>query len=578
MLSTNIPTKFPIPFAASAGAQYSAPIPVPSQIGTAAGRASLTDGFVPVNFTPIASGGTPFFGQDLNGILNQITANQQWTQAGGSPYYDVAFCEAIGGYPKDCILLNAARTNFWRSTAENNLTCPDASAGSFTGSISGTTLTITAIGSGVVTVGQILSGAGVTAGTQITAFLGGSGGLGTYTVQTSQTVGAGTTITAAGGSNWVTFIITAVTKSQHDYSINIATTAYADLAAQLISNYVNDAGLANAYTAVLNPVVSSYVNGLVVMFKSAHTNTGASTLNAGGGTAPLVNNVGGVLQAGDIPAGMIMKAVYDSASTSFWLTSLTLAQANPPAGVSGTGSIIFVAATTAPTGFVKCNGALLSRISYANLWAFAQASGNVVADGSWQSGQFSTGDGSTNFRIPDCRGYHLRAFDDGRGLDAGRGIGSVQVDAMLIHNHGISDPGHVHSAWDNGHSHTLSDPGHVHSIYDPGHLHGIWDAGHIHTGVGYPETPSDGVYSISAGPSGTHRDRTGSTDSCVSHVSNATNNTGIGIYGNGTGCSNNAANASIGLGAAGTSISISNAGNTSETRVKNIAFLACIQY
>jgi hypothetical protein len=71
------------------------------------------------------------------------------------------------------------------------------SAASVTGSIDGTTLTVTAVGSGTLTVGQTLSGSGVTAGTKITAFGTGTGGTGTYTVSASQTVSS-TTITAAG--------------------------------------------------------------------------------------------------------------------------------------------------------------------------------------------------------------------------------------------------------------------------------------------------------------------------------------------------------------------------------------------
>lgn len=64
-----------------------------------------------------------------------------------------------------------------------------------TGSISGTTLTITAVSSGQLAVGSIISGTGVTAGTTITAFGTATGGTGTYTVGTSQTT-ASTTITS----------------------------------------------------------------------------------------------------------------------------------------------------------------------------------------------------------------------------------------------------------------------------------------------------------------------------------------------------------------------------------------------
>jgi|GEM_PF-1796152 len=71
-------------------------------------------------------------------------------------------------------------------------------AASVTGSIAGTTLTVTAVSAGTLNVGQTLSGTGVTAGTTITAFLASSvGGIGTYTVSVSQTV-ASTTITSGG--------------------------------------------------------------------------------------------------------------------------------------------------------------------------------------------------------------------------------------------------------------------------------------------------------------------------------------------------------------------------------------------
>ena len=70
---------------------------------------------------------------------------------------------------------------------------------SFTGSISGNVLTVTAIASGAIAQGQTLSGTGITAGTKITQFLTGAGGnineVGTYQLNINQTV-ASTSITA----------------------------------------------------------------------------------------------------------------------------------------------------------------------------------------------------------------------------------------------------------------------------------------------------------------------------------------------------------------------------------------------
>ena len=67
---------------------------------------------------------------------------------------------------------------------------------SFTGSISGTTLTVTAVASGTLAVGQLVQGSGVAAGTYITALGTGTGGTGTYTIGVSQTVASETMSTA----------------------------------------------------------------------------------------------------------------------------------------------------------------------------------------------------------------------------------------------------------------------------------------------------------------------------------------------------------------------------------------------
>jgi hypothetical protein len=88
----------------------------------------------------------------------------------------------------------------WVALSRANLTGAITVAGdaaSVTGAISGTTLTVSALSSGSLHVGQTITGAGVTAGTTITALGTGTGGTGTYTVSASQTV-ASTSITASG--------------------------------------------------------------------------------------------------------------------------------------------------------------------------------------------------------------------------------------------------------------------------------------------------------------------------------------------------------------------------------------------
>ena len=132
MLASSIPSKFPIPWANSAGAGYVRTIPEASQIGITNGAASLTDGFPPLNFIQESAGGVPPFGQDENGILKQITQWLQWSQAGAPVVYDATFSSAIGGYPKGAVLQSAVGGTWWLSTADNNASDPDMGGANWT--------------------------------------------------------------------------------------------------------------------------------------------------------------------------------------------------------------------------------------------------------------------------------------------------------------------------------------------------------------------------------------------------------------------------------------------------------------
>lgn len=70
-------------------------------------------------------------------------------------------------------------------------------AATFTGSISGTTLTVTNVSSGKLAIGAVITGTGVTSGTTIVNYISSSGGAGTYLVNTSQST-ASTAMTISG--------------------------------------------------------------------------------------------------------------------------------------------------------------------------------------------------------------------------------------------------------------------------------------------------------------------------------------------------------------------------------------------
>ena len=92
------------------------------------------------------------------------------------------------------------RTEIVFNTVQNTVQYtlgPGGSVGAtFTGSIAGNILTVTAITAGAITEGMTLSGTGITPGTRIVAFQSGAGGnvneAGTYTLNTYQTVASST--------------------------------------------------------------------------------------------------------------------------------------------------------------------------------------------------------------------------------------------------------------------------------------------------------------------------------------------------------------------------------------------------
>ena len=73
------------------------------------------------------------------------------------------------------------------------------SGASFTGSITGTTLTVSAVASGTLAVGQTVVGTGVAQSTLIFGLISGTGTTGTYQVSVSQSVGSEALISAVGG-------------------------------------------------------------------------------------------------------------------------------------------------------------------------------------------------------------------------------------------------------------------------------------------------------------------------------------------------------------------------------------------
>jgi hypothetical protein len=166
-------------------------------------------------FTPTTRASDYITGQDLifqNGLLLSSTeyteTNSTFTLSVGATLNDIITCVSMRAissanyYDNSHLVVSSVATNVvsWVSPAQpyqtivaGDLMCFSSTGSSMTGSITGTTLDVTASLSGSLFVGSIITGTGIASGTTITAFGTGSGGVGTYTVNNSQTV-ASTTI------------------------------------------------------------------------------------------------------------------------------------------------------------------------------------------------------------------------------------------------------------------------------------------------------------------------------------------------------------------------------------------------
>ena len=182
------------------------------------------------------------------------------------------------------------------------------------------------------------------------------------------------------------------------------------VAANVYNNAVEAAGSASA------------ASGSASTASTHATNAGNSASAAAASALAAANTVATIPEGAINDLTTSLANVWSSSKTNSMLSSAT------PAG-----AIIYYAANTPPTGFLKANGAAVSRTTYAALFA---AIGVV----------FGEGDGSTTFTLPDLRGYFQRGWDDARGIDSGRAFGNTQADANLSHNHtGTANSGGSHS-------------------------------------------------------------------------------------------------------------------------------------
>lgn len=165
-------------------------------------------------------------------------------------------------------------------------------------------------------------------------------------------------------------------------------------------------------------------NNNVLSITTQGITLGATAITASGTEINLLDDLTrGSLIYGNA-SGVTSELVKGAAATVLTSDGTDISWAAGGGGVPA-GTVIYHAANTPPTDFIKANGAAVSRTTYSDLFT---AIGTT----------FGVGDGSSTFNVPDLRGEFLRGWDDSRGIDSGRSFGSAQSDQMQSHSHTYS--------------------------------------------------------------------------------------------------------------------------------------------
>lgn len=85
-----------------------------------ANRATLSSGFPNITMQPIAAGGMPPSGKDMNGILNLLSQHVVYQNSGGLYKFNSELCAAVGGYPKGAVLIDNAGDKCYQSLHDSN--------------------------------------------------------------------------------------------------------------------------------------------------------------------------------------------------------------------------------------------------------------------------------------------------------------------------------------------------------------------------------------------------------------------------------------------------------------------------
>lgn len=103
------------------------------------------------------------------------------------------------------------------------------------------------------------------------------------------------------------------------------------------------------------------------------------------------------------------------------------------ATVIPSGAVVAFAGSSAPSGFLLCDGSAVSRTTFAALFAITSTT-------------YGTGDGSTTFNLPDLRGRMPVGLGTNTDVNTlAKSDGNIVSNRRPKHDHTVNDPTHTHA-------------------------------------------------------------------------------------------------------------------------------------
>lgn len=170
----------------------------------------------------------------------------------------------------------------------------------------------------------------------------------------------------------------------------------------LLSDYVADTGVANAYIITPVPAITAYVTGQIFTLKLLNTNTLTSTINVSGLGVKTIKKLDGAtnLASGDIVAGQLVRLQYDGTNMQMGSPTVKVATSQLDVGTSASQVVQLNGSAQYPA----VDGSLITKVAklfstFASYTTSDDTNENTVFTTTFTGGLLST-TGMIKIRVP----------------------------------------------------------------------------------------------------------------------------------------------------------------------------------